>query len=162
MARKRQVDAGHEDHRLESGEHVARAIGVAGGHWEPSWPVFMAWSMSSASPPAAFADDDSVGPHAEAVADELADRDRAPPSMFGGRELQGDHVFLAELELGRVLDGDDALVVRDERREDVEGRGLARACSTGHEDVQASFLRRRAGSRTSRVSKCRNGSGHPR
>src|SRR5260221_5597741 len=26
---ERQVDAGHEDHRLESGEHVARAVGVA-------------------------------------------------------------------------------------------------------------------------------------
>ena len=29
---QRQVDAGHQDHRLEAGEHVARAVGVAGGH----------------------------------------------------------------------------------------------------------------------------------
>src|SRR6186997_1595261 len=27
-----QVDAGHEDHRLEARQHVARAVGVAGAH----------------------------------------------------------------------------------------------------------------------------------
>ena len=28
----RQVDAGHEDHRLETRQHVAGAVGVTGGH----------------------------------------------------------------------------------------------------------------------------------
>src|SRR5690349_13944598 len=29
---QRQIDAGHEDHRLEARQHVARAVGVAGRH----------------------------------------------------------------------------------------------------------------------------------
>src|SRR5664280_1908061 len=29
---EREVHAGHQDHRLETGEHVARAVRVAGGH----------------------------------------------------------------------------------------------------------------------------------
>ena len=59
--------------------------------------------------------------------------------MFGGPRLERDHVLLAELELGRVLDGHDPLVVRDERREDVEHRRLAGAGAAGDEDVQARF-----------------------
>ena len=47
----RQVEAGHEHQRLEAGERVTGAVGVDRGQIEPSWPVFMAWSMSSASPP---------------------------------------------------------------------------------------------------------------
>src|SRR3546814_6337557 len=56
----------------------------------------------------------------------------------GRARLEGDDVLLAELQLGGVLDRHDPLVVRDERRQDVEGRGLARAGAAGHEDVQRS------------------------
>ena len=38
----------------------------------PSWPVFIAWSMSRVSPPAALADDDPVGPHPQGVPDQVA------------------------------------------------------------------------------------------
>ena len=58
------------------------------------------------------------------------------PSMFGGRVSSRHDVRLLELELGRVLDRDDALVVRDERREAVEQRRLAGAGAAGDEDVQ--------------------------
>ena len=44
---------------------------------EPSWPVFIACSMSKASGAAHLADDDAVGPHAQRVADKLALRDLA-------------------------------------------------------------------------------------
>ena len=46
-------------------------------------------------------------------------------------------MLLAELELGRVLDRHDPLVVGDERREDVEHRRLAGAGAAGDEDVEA-------------------------
>ena len=55
---------------------------------EPSWPVFMAWSMSSASAAAALADDDPVGAHAQGVAHQLADRDRALALDVGRARLQ--------------------------------------------------------------------------
>ena len=38
----------------------------------PSWPVFIACSMSNASDAAHLADDDAVGAHAQRVAHEIA------------------------------------------------------------------------------------------
>ena len=59
------------------------------------------------------------------------------PSMFGGRASMAQHVVLVELELLGVLDGDDALVGGDERRQHVEGGRLAGAGTAGDDDVQA-------------------------
>ena len=82
---------------------------------EPSWPVFIAWSMSSASPPRHSPTTMRSG----RMRRQLITRSRmviAPlPSMFGRARLQAHHVLLAQLQLGGVLDGDDALVVGDER-----------------------------------------------
>ena len=50
--------------------------------------------------------------------------------------LELDDVRLVELELGGILDGDDALVLGDERRQHVEGRRLARTGAAGDEDVE--------------------------
>ena len=60
-----------------------------------------------------LADDDAVGPHAQRVADEIADADLALALDVGGARLEPDHVLLLELQLGGVLDRDDALARRD-------------------------------------------------
>src|SRR5919201_1010469 len=60
-------------------------------------------------------------------------------AVVSGPRLQRDNVLLAELELGRVLDRDDALVGGDEAGEHVEGRGLAGAGAARYHDVQAGF-----------------------
>ena len=93
---------------------------------EPSWPVFMAWSMSSASPRAALADHDAVGAHAQGVLDEVADGDLAPALDVRRAGLHREHVVLVELELLGVLDGDDALVGGDERRQHVRASSSCR------------------------------------
>ena len=49
------------------------------------------------------------------VADELADGDRALALDVRRARLERDHVLLAELQLGGILDRHDALVVGDER-----------------------------------------------
>ena len=108
---------------------------------EPSWPVFIACSMSSASPPH-LADDDPVGPHTQRVDQQHALGHLALAFDVGRAGLQPDHVGLLELELGRVLDGDDPLVGRDERRQDVEQRRLAGAGAAGDEDVEPGPHRR--------------------
>ncbi len=59
-----------------------------------------------------LADDDAVGAHAQCVAHELADADLALALDVRRARLERDHVLLLELELGRVLDRDDALVAR--------------------------------------------------
>ena len=81
---------------------------------EPSWPVFMACSMSSASPPRHSPTMMRSGRMRRAVAHQVADGDRALALDVGRARLQGDDVLLVQLQLGGVLDGDDALVVGDE------------------------------------------------
>ena len=60
-----------------------------------------------------LADDDPVGPHAQRVAHELADRDLALALDVLRPRLEPEHVLLVELELGRVLDRDDPVGLGD-------------------------------------------------
>ena len=78
---------------------------------EPSWPVFIACSMSRRLPAADLADHDPVRPHAQRVADQVADGDLALALDVRRPALQPDHVVLLELQLHGVLDGDDPLAV---------------------------------------------------
>ena len=104
---------------------------------EPSCPVVIAWIMSSASP----ARHSPTTMRSGRMCSALRRRSRmviSPwPSRLRGTRLERHHVCLAELQLGRILDGDDALVLGDERGDDVEGRGLARACAPREEYVEA-------------------------
>ena len=76
---------------------------------EPSWPVFIACSMSKASRAAHLADDDPVGPHPQRVAHQVALGHRAVARGVRRPGLQPHDVLLLKLQLGRVLDRDDPL-----------------------------------------------------
>ena len=102
---------------------------------EPSWPVFIAWSMSSASPPRHSPTTMRSGRMRSAFFTRSRIVYSPRPSRFGGARLERDDVRLLELELGGVLDGDDALVGRDGAREHVEQRRLAGAGAAGDDDV---------------------------
>src|SRR3546814_13625762 len=71
--------------------------------------------------------DDAVRPHPKRVADKIARRHLARAFQIGGPGFQPHDMALAELQLGRVLDGDEALAVVDEGRPHVEQGRLARA-----------------------------------
>src|SRR6187455_1715670 len=73
---QRQVDAGHEDHRLEAGQHVPRRVRVARRHRAVVTGVHRLEHVERLARPA-FPDDDAIGPHAQGVSYELPDRDRA-------------------------------------------------------------------------------------
>ena len=81
---------------------------------EPSWPVFMACSMSMRLGAADLAEDDAVGAHTQRVLHEVAHVDFADALEVGRARLQADHVRLLELQFGGVLDGDDALADVDQ------------------------------------------------
>ena len=130
-----QVEAGHEGEGLDAAQGVAGAVGVHRGHRAVVAGVHRLEHVEGLAA-AALADDDAVGTHPEAVLDEVADRDLAGALDVRRTGLHAEHVPLVELELLGVLDGDDALAVRDERRQDVEERGLAGAGAAGHEDVE--------------------------
>jgi hypothetical protein len=79
---------------------------------EPSWPVFIAWSMSSASAPRTSPMMIRSGRMRRA----LRTRSRMVtcpfPSVFAGRASETDHVLLVQLQLDGILDGDDPVFVR--------------------------------------------------
>src|SRR5215213_7318265 len=83
-----------------------------------------------------LADDDPVGPHAQRVADERPDRDLALSLDVLRPGFEPQHVPLVEAQLGGVLDRDDAVVVRDSRRERVQERRLPRPGAARDEDVE--------------------------
>ena len=107
----RQVHAGHQHHGLEAGERVARAVGVHRADRAVVAGVHRLQHVERRGV-ADLADDDAVGAHAQRVADQVADRDLALALDVRRARLEPDHVVLVQLELGGVLDGDDALVAR--------------------------------------------------
>ena len=132
---QRQVDAGREHERLEPGERVARRVRVDRRQRAVVARVHRLEHVQRLGA-ADLADDDPVGAHAQGVADELADADLALALDVRRARLERDHVVLLELELGRVLDRDDALVVRDEGGQRVQQRRLAGAGAAGDQHVE--------------------------
>ena len=131
----RQVHAGHQHHRLDAGQGVAGAVRVDGADRAVVAGVHRLEHVERGGV-ADLADDDAVGPHAQGVLHQVADVDRALALDVRRAGLQPQHVVLVQLELGGVLDRDDALVAGDERREHVERGRLAGAGAAGHDDVE--------------------------
>ena len=137
----RQIQVGHGDHRFQPGQRVARSVGVDRGH-----RAFVAGVHGLQHVEGFFAanlaDDDAVGAHTQAVDQQLPLADRALPFDVGRPGLQAHDVFLRELQFGRVFDGDQALVLRNVLRQDVQERRLAGAGAAGDQDADARAHRR--------------------
>ena len=89
-----------------------------------------------------LSDEYPVGAHSQAVAQQLADRQLALAFDVRWTMFEGDDVGVVDLQLRRVLDRDHALVVRDETRDHVQRRGLARPGAARDKDVHAAEHRR--------------------
>ena len=132
----RHFEAGHHDHGFQTGDGVARRVGVdrgqravvAGVHGLQHVERFTA---------TAFADDDPFRPHTQGVADQVGGGDRPLAFDVGRPRFQPHHVFLLQLQFGRVFDRDDAVRVGNEAGERVQQRRLTRAGTAGDDDVQA-------------------------
>src|SRR5438552_3692209 len=120
-----QVGATHDHHGLDPVDRILWTVGVHRGHASIVASVHRLEHVEGFGG-AAFADHDAVGPHPQGVDDEVSDGDRAAPFDVGAPRFQRDQVALAELQLSGVLHRHHPLRVRDEVREDVEGRRLAR------------------------------------
>jgi len=71
---------------------------------------------------AAFANDHAVGAHAQSVAHEVANRNRAAAFNVGRTRLQSNDMRLHKPQFGRVFDGDNAVGRRNEAAEHIEER----------------------------------------
>ncbi len=103
---------------------------------DPSWPVFMAWSMSSASGPRTSPTTMRSGRMRRALRTSSRMRTSPAPSALAGRASSRTTCSPGQAQLGRVLHGDDPLAVGDAAGEGVEQGGLARARAPRHEDVE--------------------------
>ena len=130
------LDLGHGGEGLQPHQRVLGAVGVHGGQRAVVAGRHRLEHVEGLAA-ADLADDDAVGAHAQRVADQVADGDLALALDVRRAGLQPDDVLLLELEFGGVLDGDDALVLRDQPGEGVEQRGLAGARGAGDDDVEA-------------------------
>ena len=101
--------------RRESADRALLACTVVS---EPPWPVFSAWRRSAASPPLTSSDDDVIGPVAQRVPHQVADR----YGCLGadGPGLEPEAVGALDPELERVLDGDDPLFLWEELDQGVQ------------------------------------------
>ena len=102
----RQLEAGHEHHRLEAAQRIARRVRVDRRQRAVVTRVHRLEHVERLGA-ADLADDDAVGPHAQRVAHEVADRDLALALDVLRARLEPHDVPLLELQLGRVLDRDD-------------------------------------------------------
>src|SRR2546430_14885108 len=113
-----QLHAGHQHQCLEPGDRVTWRVRVDRGQG-----AIMA-SVHGLEHVQRFAgtdlsDDDPVWAHSEGVDDEVSDADPTFAFDVGRPRLEVDDVNLAQLQLGGILDGDDALVAGNKAREDV-------------------------------------------
>ena len=118
--------AGHADQLLEARDRLARIVGVDGRHRAFVAGVHGLQHVEGFLA-AALAEDDALGPHAQRVLDQLALADFALAFDVRRPRLHARDMRLLQLQFGGVLDGDQALLLRDERRQRVEHRGLAGA-----------------------------------
>ena len=142
----RQLDAGHQHEHLEPVQRVARRVRVDGRQRAVVAGVHRLEHVERLGA-ADLADDDPVGPHAERVADQVADADLALALDVRRARLERDDVPLLQLQLGRVLDRDDPLVAGDEGGDGVQERRLAGAGAARDEDVELAARRTARGTR---------------
>ena len=106
----RQVGRAHRDHRLDAGQRIARRVGVDGGQRAVVAGVHRLQHVERFLA-ADLADDDAVGTHTQGVDHQLALADGALAFDVGRPRLEPRDVLLVQLQLGGVLDRDDALAL---------------------------------------------------
>ena len=109
---------------------------------EPSWPVFIACSMSSDSPDRHSPTTIRSGRMRRAILHQVANRVLAAPFDVGPFRFEPHDVLLGQLQFGRVFDRDDSFLVGNEIAQAIEQRRFAAAGAAGDDDVGPCRARR--------------------
>ena len=108
----RQINTRHQHHGFQTRDRVSGGIGVDRADGTVMAGVHRLHHVKRLAA-AHLADDDSVRAHSQRVANQIPLGNRALPLDIGGSGFQPHDVLLLELELRRVLDRDDALILRN-------------------------------------------------
>ena len=130
------VQPGHGDHVLER-RRASRGLLAWTVVIEPSWPVFMAWSMSSASPPRTSPMMMRSGRMRRRVAHQVALGDLALALDVGRAGFQAHHVLRCSCSSAASSMVTTRSSAGIHLRQAVEQRGLARAGAAADQDVAA-------------------------
>ena len=137
----RQVHVAHGDHRFKSGDGVARGVGVNRGHRAFVTGVHGLQHVKRFFA-ADFAHDDAVWTHTQAVDQQLPLLDGALAFDVRRTGFQADNVLLRQAEFGRVLNGDQALVVGNVLRKNIQQSCFTGAGAAGDDDADARLYSR--------------------
>ena len=132
----RQIEPRHADHDLQPAQRLARVVGVNRGEAAIVAGVHGLEHVQRLGA-TAFPDDNPVRPHPQRVAYQVARGDFSESLGVIRPRLQAADVGLLQTELGGVLNRDDALFGRNERRQRIEQGGLAAAGAAGNQNVHA-------------------------
>ena len=131
-----QVQVAHRDHRFQTGQCIARRVGVHGGHRSLVARIHGLEHIECFFA-ADLTDDDAVGSHTQAVDEQLPLPDSSLSFHVGRTGLQTDNVLLRQLQFGRVFDCDDAFVLRNVLRQNVKEGRFTGAGTAGDQDAEA-------------------------
>src|SRR5204862_705057 len=131
----RQIRGAHRDHRLDTGQRVARRVGVDGRQRSVMARVHRLQHVERLFA-ADLTDDDAIGTHTQGVDDELPLADRAFAFHVRRPRLETGDMFLVQLQLCGVFDRHDALAFADETGQHVEQRRLTGAGAAADERVE--------------------------
>ena len=143
----RQVEPGHEHHGLDPGRVASRGELACSVESDPSWPVFMAWSMSSASAPRTSPTTMRSGRMRSALRRRSRSSTSPLPSMLAGRlssRITWRCWSRSSAASSMVTMRSSAGIIDDSTLSSVV---LPRAGAAADEDVHAAAARRRRGSR---------------
>ena len=118
--------ARHPDHLLKPLQGVARGIGVNSGHGAFVASIHRLEHVERFFA-ATFADDNSIGPHSQRVANKIARSNFASALDIGRAGLQPADMRLLELEFRRILNGDQTFAAGNIIRQRVQHRRLSAA-----------------------------------
>ena len=100
MVLMRKRIAAHHDHRFETADGLARAVGVERAHRAVVAGVHRLQKVEGFRS-ADLADDDALGPHTQTVLDEIAHGDLAFAFEVGRARFETHDMRLLQLQLGR-------------------------------------------------------------
>jgi hypothetical protein len=109
------VIGSHADHLFKTGNRVAGRIGVNGGH-RAFVPRIHGLKHVEGFLTTALTEDDAVWSHAQRILDQLALSDLSLALQIGRTRFHSPDMRLLQLQLGRIFDGEQTLLFRDEAR----------------------------------------------